>query len=48
MEVDKLKRLLLDPDQISLFEYINKPIISSNYGICKNDKDLKINIDNSY
>lgn len=29
MEIDKLKKLLLDKNQIEIFEYIPKPLINS-------------------
>ena len=28
MEIDKIKMLLLDPDQLHLFEYLPKPVIN--------------------
>ncbi|KAL4473495.1 hypothetical protein ABPG74_022359 [Tetrahymena malaccensis] len=38
-EVDKLKRLLLDADQIQLFEYMPKPTIIPDIAQKKNEKD---------
>ncbi|EAR87345.1 transmembrane protein, putative (macronuclear) [Tetrahymena thermophila SB210] len=48
MEVDKLKNILLNPDQLKLFEYIPKPTIRSNYGFCKKAKDIQFEIDDHY
>ncbi|KAL4473494.1 hypothetical protein ABPG74_022358 [Tetrahymena malaccensis] len=42
-EVDKLKRLLLDADQIQLFEYMPKPTIIPDLAQKKNDKDKQQN-----
>ncbi|EAR88540.1 transmembrane protein, putative (macronuclear) [Tetrahymena thermophila SB210] len=48
MEVDKLKNILLNPDQLKLFEYIPKPTIRSNYGFCKKAEDIQFEIDDHY
>ncbi|EAR95582.2 transmembrane protein, putative (macronuclear) [Tetrahymena thermophila SB210] len=48
MEVDKLKNILLNPDQLRLFEYIPKPTIRSNYGFCKKATDIEFQMDDQY
>ncbi|EAR87344.2 transmembrane protein, putative (macronuclear) [Tetrahymena thermophila SB210] len=48
LEVDKLKQILLDKDQLKLFEYIPKPTITSNYGFTEKEDDLQIDIDTQY
>ncbi|KAL4465887.1 hypothetical protein ABPG74_004124 [Tetrahymena malaccensis] len=48
MEVDKLKNILLNPDQLKLFEYIPKPTIRSNFGFCKKASDIQFEIDDHY
>ncbi|KAL4464636.1 hypothetical protein ABPG74_011197 [Tetrahymena malaccensis] len=48
MEVDKLKNILLSPDQLRLFEYIPKPTIRSNYGFCKKEADIQFEMDDHY
>ncbi|KAL4465886.1 hypothetical protein ABPG74_004123 [Tetrahymena malaccensis] len=48
LEVDKLKQILLDKDQLKLFEYIPKPTITSNYGFTDNEEELQIDIDTQY
>ncbi|EAR83265.2 ABC transporter family protein (macronuclear) [Tetrahymena thermophila SB210] len=42
LEVDKLKQLIMDKDQIQLFEYISKPVISDEEVFGKqNEQDLQ-------
>ncbi|KAL4494037.1 hypothetical protein ABPG72_015993 [Tetrahymena utriculariae] len=48
LEVDKLKQILLDRDQLKLFEYIPKPTITSNYGFTDKNEELQIDIDTQY